>query len=269
MAKRIRDVLIFVLALAAAFGLSYLSQLAFSLSFENPNPPYWTSFEGYLRWSSILGPPVIIGLAFARRTAVFGASIGALVIGKMAWANWADILTSEGNLPRLGVVPEFAFAGLVYILLCACVAALTGWLRFKWFPRSPFAAVKLRFVLVFLAFVVIGGGVFIKGLHGLYVEHRLKAEGVTVTMQRMEKLDGDVDTVYFQYENGEELLWDMEVPAGVRDRFNRGEKVSMRYLPDSDYRWAGEDSRSGLFASAGLLSIGLGMLFWRRVPRSK
>lgn len=270
---RLRHLLAFFLAVATTIGLWHLAQLAFGTSFENSNAPEWTAFASYFRLGAFLVPPVIVGFVFSRRPGVAGALLG-LTVFSIAILLALDELFSGGRNVSREFLLEFFCAGLIYILFTALMSALVGWLRFKWFPRSPFGAVKLRLVLMFFAFVALGGCVFIKGLCGVYDEYRMSSTGITVKVTRMMHLEGDIYAVDFGSEGKLELGFELATPPGIRERFDRGGEVSIRYLPDApwEHRWVEEDNSERMLGPLGLVctglgSIGMGILFWRRVRR--
>jgi len=285
---RLKHTLGFALAVAAAIGFGYLAQLAFNMSFENSDPPYWTSYGTYLRVFSILGLPVIIGSTFERRAWLFGALAAVVFICYFEWTVLIARLPGDGAVPA-AFWREACFEVLSYGALSALIAALVGWGRFKWYPRSRFGTIKLRLILVFFAFVFVGGNLFIKGMHGLYNEYRLSTAGISGEVTRLfEAWPGGIDAVYFKEALGEEVVIEMPDSPERVERFKHGEELFIRYAPDFDrrverflfyipgdvyvFRWAEEDntpsilSQSGL-AFFGLVSVGLGMLFWRRVSK--
>ncbi len=258
----------FVFAIACAIGMDFLAYQAMLDSFEVPHPAYWTEFLFYYRVAALLGPCVIIGLIFQRRAGFVACGVAAVVCCYL-WPLRDMLYTSEGEI-ALMTYGYFALEDLLYIGLTALVTALVAWLRFKWFPRSRFRAVKLWQIVAFFTLIVTGGRVFLDGARGLYDEHQLSTIGEHAKVTRMFTAMGDVDVVYFKPDVGEEYAMEITAPPPLRERFNRGEEVSIRVVPGHPfvYSWEGEDRSNRILASreymiAGLVCLGLGMLFGR------
>lgn len=130
---------------------------------------------------------------------------------------------------------------------------------------------KLRLILIFLAFIVMGGGIFIMGLRTMYNEHRLSSTGKTAPVLRLVNLQGggNADEVHFKTEDGEEQTVRMVVPMDVRNRLNSHQDVSIDYLPNDPTinRWTGENNGTGFLTLMGVVIMVVGMLFWKWVRR--
>lgn len=260
----------FVFAIAFAIVMHFLSREAVSGSFEVSHPAYWTGFEFYYRLACVFGPPLIIGLVFPRRAGFVAGAAAAIVYTCLAWPEREALYTGE---IKLRVWRDFALDGLLYTVLPALLAALVSWLRFKWFPRSRFGALKWWQIVLFFTLIVTGGRAFIEGTQGLREEHLLSTAGKHARVTNMYMAMGEDDVATLKDDAGKEYSVENTATPRLRDRFERGEEVSVRYLPDgpfiSIYSWEGED-RSGLvlaswaYVGAGLVCMGLGMVFgWR------
>gem|GEM_PF-2642359 len=282
---RLRHILGFVLAVAAAIGFDYLIQHAMERSFENPDPLYWTSYLFYLRVFLLFGISTIIGCTFERRAWLFGALAALIFFGYSACSEFFTNFR-QGHPVPVGYWQEEFLAGLIYITFNALMAALVGRVRFRLYPRSRFGTVKLRLILVFFALILVGCNLFIRGMHGLYNEYRLSTAGLPGKVTEMfAAWPSTLDEVIFNTVDGKRCTVKMPGSLERRGRFDRGEEMFIRYVPGFDrdgmfinlvpgdadvFRWAEEDntpsilSHSGI-AFLGLVSAGLGMLFWRRV----
>lgn len=267
---RHRYVLAFVFAVAFSIAMNVLSREAVRGSFEVSNPAYWTGFEFYYRMAFVFGPSLIIGLIFQRRAGIVAGRAAAIIFLYLTWPSRKMLYTADGEI-NLQVLCDFFLDGLLFVALLTLVAALVSWLRFKWFPRSRFGAVKWWQILVFFALIFTGAQVFFKGARGLYDEHQLNTVGkYSREIETFIAMDGE-DVAYFEYDDGEGFVVENTAPPRLRERFKRGEEVLIRYVPKNPgiYSWEGED-RSGLvyafwgYVGAGLVFVGLGLLFaWR------
>lgn len=131
--------------------------------------------------------------------------------------------------------------------------------------------VRARFILliIVLSLIVVGGAIFLVGVHTLYDEHRLSAHGKSTEVIRVVPKSGDNGDVYFKDEYGQELHAGMLVPMEIQLKLDRRQEVSVDYLPSdpSVNRWTGQPRGTGVMTALGLGLLALGVFLFRVLGR--